>query len=75
LPFFVLIFAVFGPNLRYTYKKLNGCLKREIKMGGGHLGFSAALPVSRFSNSTEDFDMCVFNGIKIRQYLTELLRF
>ena len=30
--FFVLIFAVFGPNLRYTYRKRNGSLKNEIKM-------------------------------------------
>jgi hypothetical protein len=44
-------------------------------MGGGHLGLLAAPPVSRVSYSTEDFDICAFNGIKIRQYLTELLRF
>ncbi len=44
-------------------------------MGGDHLRYSAALPGSSFFNSTGDFDTCVFNGIKIGQYLTELLGF
>ncbi len=61
--------------MRYTYTERNRGLKSEIKRGGGHLGFLAALPVSSFSCSTEDLDMCVFNGIKIGQVLTKLLRF